>query len=200
MFKTCIKTAVYLAVALQLGCLNHKSTHTVDIVDEATSSNDSSSVSSKTGHTAAYHQNDHQPTNITGLSPQESLATMVVQDGFKMELVAHEPMVEEPVTISFDGNGRMYVAEMLTYMQDLDGTGQMEASSRIKRLEDTDNDGVMDKSTVFAENLLLPRMILPLEDGKVVVRETNTFDFLLLEDTDGDGVADKRSTIYEGGF
>ncbi|WAJ71878.1 PVC-type heme-binding CxxCH protein [Catenovulum adriaticum] len=199
MFKTCIKTAVYLAVALQLGCLNHKSTHTVDIVDEATSSNDSSSVSSKTGHTAAYHQNDHQPTNITGLSPQESLATMVVQDGFKMELVAHEPMVEEPVTISFDGNGRMYVAEMLTYMQDLDGTGQMEASSRIKRLEDTDNDGVMDKSTVFAENLLLPRMILPLEDGKVVVRETNTFDFLLLEDTDGDGVADKRSTIYEGG-
>ncbi|EWH10736.1 cytochrome c-containing protein [Catenovulum agarivorans DS-2] len=136
---------------------------------------------------------------ITALSPTESLATMQIQDGYKMELVAHEPMVEEPVLLSFDGKGRMYVAEMLTYMQDIDGTGQMKPVSRIKRLEDTDNDGVMDKATVFADKLLLPRMILPLQDGKILARETNTFDLLLLEDTDGDGVADKRTTVYKGG-
>ncbi|MER2490387.1 DUF7133 domain-containing protein [Catenovulum sediminis] len=136
---------------------------------------------------------------IKPLSPQESLATMVVQDGYAMQLVTHEPYVEEPVLLSFDGNGRMYVAEMLTYMLDIDGSKQMEPVSRIKRLEDTDNDGVVDSYTVFAENLLLPRMILPLQDGKIIVRETNTFDLLLLEDLDGDGVSDKRTTIFAGG-
>lgn len=136
---------------------------------------------------------------LIALSPDESLATMQIQDGYKMELVAHEPMVEEPVLLSFDGQGRMYVAEMLTYMQDIDGTGQMKPVSRIKRLEDTDNDGVMDKATIFADELLLPRMILPLQDGKILARETNTFDLLLLEDLNGDGVADKRTTVYKGG-
>ncbi|MDN4501128.1 discoidin domain-containing protein [Alteromonadaceae bacterium BrNp21-10] len=145
------------------------------------------------------HHNEHHDEQIEGLPPLDSLATMVVQDGFKMELVAHEPMVEEPVLLAFDGNGRMYVAEMLTYMQDADGNGQMNPVSRIKRLEDTNNDGVMDSYTIFAENLLLPRMILPLGDGKIIARETNTFDLLLLEDLDGDGVAEKRSTIYKGG-
>ncbi|WP_232824648.1 DUF7133 domain-containing protein [Algibacillus agarilyticus] len=155
------------------------------------------------GHSAAYHKDDHKheqnPNHIKGLSPQDSLATMVLQDGYTMELVAHEPMVEEPVVATFDGNGRMYVAEMLTYMQNVDGKGQMKPVSRIKRLEDTNNDGVMDKYTIFADNLLLPRMILPLEDGKILARETNTFDLLLLEDTDGDGVSDKRTTVFKGG-
>lgn len=136
---------------------------------------------------------------VIALSPEQSLATMVVQDGFKMELVAHEPMVEEPVLLSFDANGRMYVAEMLTYMQDADGSGQLKATSRIKRLEDTNNDGVMDSATIFADNLLLPRMILPLADGQIIVRETNTLDLLLIEDTNGDGVSDTRKTIFEGG-
>ncbi|KMT64083.1 hypothetical protein XM47_16250 [Catenovulum maritimum] len=136
---------------------------------------------------------------IKPLSPQASLASMQLQDGYTMELVAHEPMVEEPVLLSFDGKGRMYVAEMLTYMQDLDGTGQMKPVSRIKRLEDTNNDGVMDKASIFADKLVLPRMILPLQDGKILARETNTLDLLLLEDTNGDGVSDKRTTVYQGG-
>lgn len=145
------------------------------------------------------HANSKQPISIKALSPKDSLATMVLQDGFTMELVASEPMIEEPVLLSFDGNGRMYVAEMLTYMQNAEGHGQMEAISRIKRLEDTNNDGIADKVTIFADKLLLPRMILPLQDGKILVRETNTHDLLLLEDVDGDGIAEKRSTLYEGG-
>lgn len=132
-------------------------------------------------------------------SPEDSLAAVVTQDGYRLELVASEPMVEEPVLFEFDGNGRMYVAEMLTYMQDADRTGTMKATSRIKRLEDTDGDGVMDTYTIFADGLLLPRMILSLEDGRILVRETNTLDLLLIEDTDGDGVSDRRSVFYEGG-
>ncbi|MDQ8182929.1 discoidin domain-containing protein [Pelagicoccus sp. SDUM812005] len=136
---------------------------------------------------------------VKPMEAEDSLASMVVQDGYRLELVASEPMVEEPVLFEFDGNGRMYVAEMLTYMQDADRTGTMQSTSRIKRLEDLDGDGVMDTFTIFADNLLLPRMILTLEDGRILVRETNTLDLLLIEDTDGDGVADKRSVFYKGG-
>lgn len=136
---------------------------------------------------------------IQPMSPEDSLASMVVQDGYYMELAAAEPMIEEPVLFTFDGDGRLYVAEMLTYMQDADGSDKFEPVSRIKRLEDLDNDGVFDSFTVFANGLLLPRMIQTLDDGRILVRETNTFDLLLLEDTDGDGVADSRETVYVGG-
>lgn len=136
---------------------------------------------------------------VQPLSPQESLKTMTVQDGYVMELVAAEPIVEEPVLLAYDGNGRMYVAEMLTYMLDVDGSGQLVPTSRIKRLSDTDGDGVMDAFTIFADNLLLPRMIQPVGDGQILVRETNTLDLLLISDTDADGVADTRQVVYQGG-
>jgi mono/diheme cytochrome c family protein len=136
---------------------------------------------------------------VKPLSPEESLKTMVLQDGYAMEIVAAEPLIEEPVTMAFDGNGRIYVAEMLTYMQDADSTGTFKSVSRIKRLEDKDGDGLFESFSVFADNLLLPRMILTLDDGRIIVRETNTLDLLLLSDTNGDGVADKRETIYQGG-
>ena len=136
---------------------------------------------------------------ILPLSPEESLQTMVIQDGYSMEIVAAEPLIEEPVTMTFDGNGRIYVAEMLTYMQDADSSGTLKSTSRIKRLEDKDGDGLFESFTVFADNLLLPRMILTLDEGRIIVRETNTLDLLLLTDTNSDGVADLRETIYQGG-
>ena len=136
---------------------------------------------------------------VLPMPPEESLKTMFLQDGYSMEIVAAEPLIEEPVTFAFDGNGRIYVAEMLTYMQDADGTGTFKSVSRIKRLEDKDGDGIFESFTVFADQLLLPRMISTLNDGRIVVRETNTLDLLLLTDTDGDGVSDKRETIYQGG-
>jgi len=136
---------------------------------------------------------------VLPMSPEESLKTMFLQDGYSMEIVAAEPLIEEPVTFAFDGNGRLYVAEMLTYMQDADSTGTFKSVSRIKRLEDKDGDGVFESFSIFADQLLLPRMISTLDDGRILVRETNTLDLLLLTDTDGDGVADKRETIFEGG-
>ncbi|MBU2869438.1 discoidin domain-containing protein [Colwellia sp. E2M01] len=169
------------------------------MVESTSSTQQSGKKSAKTLEKKHEHQHGHNFQQVVGLSPKESHAAIVVQDGFKTELVAHEPMVEEPVLMTFDGKGRMYVAEMLTYMQDADGSGQMEPLSRIKRLEDTNNDGVADSFTIFADNLLLPRMVLALEDGKILVRETNTFDLLLIEDLDGDGISDKRTTIFKGG-
>lgn len=128
-------------------------------------------------------------------TPEESMKEIYVPKGYRLELVASEPMIKEPVTIAWDGNGRMYVAEMLTYMQDADASGEQEPISRISLLEDTDGDGKMDKSSVFIDSLLLPRMIQPVGD-ELLVNETNTIDIYSYKDTDGDGKADQKKLLY----
>ena len=109
-----------------------------------------------------------------------------------------EPHIEEPVACAFDGNGALYVVEMRTYMQDADATGEQEPRSRISRHEDTDGDGKYDKHSVFIDNLLLPRMVLPLDD-RIMVGVTNTLDLWTYRDTDQDGVADEKVKVYDGG-
>ena len=139
-----------------------------------------------------------EPYRVPMLSPEDALAKFRLPEGYYLEIVATEPMIEEPVTCAFDGNGRLYVAEMRTYMQDIDGRDQFRPISRVLRLEDTNGDGKMDRSSVFVDGLVLPRMILPLDD-RVVIRETNTLDLYVYRDTDGDGVADEKKLWHEGG-
>ncbi|WPP49183.1 DUF7133 domain-containing protein [Catalinimonas niigatensis] len=135
--------------------------------------------------------------NPTGkyLSPQESMEKIYLPEGYRLELVASEPMIKEPVAIMWDGNAKMYVAEMLTYMQDADANGEQEPRSRISLLEDTNNDGKMDKSSVFIDNLLLPRMLQCI-NNELLVNETNTIDIYSYKDTDGDGKADQKQLVY----
>ncbi|WP_158861300.1 DUF7133 domain-containing protein [Lunatibacter salilacus] len=130
------------------------------------------------------------------LSPFESLKTIRIPEGYELELVASEPMISEPVAIAWDGNGRMYVAQMETYMQTVDAEGQDEARSRIMLLEDTNNDGKMDKSSVFLDSLRLPRMLLTVGE-EVFVNETNTFDIYAYKDTNGDGKADQKRAVFQ---
>ena len=132
------------------------------------------------------------------LPPEAAIAGMELPAGYHLELVLAEPDVEEPVLAVFDGNGRMYVAEMRTYMLDADGTDKFEPVSRVSLHEDTTGDGHYDRHTVFADNLLLPRMVLPLKNS-VIIGETNTLDLYEYTDTDGDGVADEKSLWFEGG-
>ncbi len=132
------------------------------------------------------------------LSVEESIKTMQVQDGYRVVPVLTEPIIHEPAAIAWDGNGRMYVVEMRTYMQDIDGKDQLAPTSRVSRHEDTDGDGIYDKHTIFADNLSLPRMVLPLLD-RVIIRETNTLDLKSYQDTDGDGVADRIEMWHKGG-
>jgi mono/diheme cytochrome c family protein/glucose/arabinose dehydrogenase len=134
----------------------------------------------------------------TPLSPEETLKTFHIEDGYRMELVLSEPDIKEPVVAVFDGNGRMFVAEMRTYMQDIDGKKQLDPVSRVSMHEDTNGDGTYDRHTVFIDKLSLPRMILPLDD-RLIVCETNTLDFYSYRDTDGDGVADEKKLFYAGG-
>lgn len=126
------------------------------------------------------------------LSPAEAIKTFKLPPGFKIELVAAEPMVEEPIAMAFDPDGRAYVCELRAYMPDMEGTGELEPIGRIKRLEDTDNDGVFDKSTIFMDKLSIPRAVGFMGDGVLVSEPPNLY---LAKDTNGDGVADTKTTI-----
>ena len=132
------------------------------------------------------------------LTPSEQLATFRLPPGYRMELVVADPIIKEPVAIAFDGNGRLFVAEMRSFMQDLEGTGQRERTGRISMHWSSKGDGVFDQHSVFVDGLVLPRMILPLDDA-VLVGETDSNDLHLYRDTNGDGVADQKTLWFSGG-
>lgn len=132
------------------------------------------------------------------LSPAEEAKTFHLPPGYRLELVASEPMVVEPVLCVFDADSALFVAEMRSYVQDADGKGTMEPVSRILKLTDADGDGVMDRATVFADQLVLPRMVLPLDD-RVLVMGTNDGILWSYRDADGDGKADGRDKVFEYG-
>ncbi len=132
------------------------------------------------------------------LTPAEEAKKFVMQDGYRLELVLSDPIIKEPVLTVFDGNGRMYVAEMRSYMQDIDGNNEHNRNSRISLHWSSKSNGVYDKHTVFVDGLLLPRMVLPLTDG-ILVNETDSDDIWLYRDTKGAGVADKKELFYAGG-
>ncbi len=134
------------------------------------------------------------------LSAEEQRAKFVfAEPGYGLELVLGEPDIKEPVVAAFDGNGRMFVAEMRTYMQDIDGSKSHEKTSRVSLHWSSKGDGRFDRHSVFIDNMLLPRMILPLGKGELLVNETDTQDIHLYRDTDGDGVADEKKLWFQGG-
>ena len=86
--------------------------------------------------------------------PADALSTFRVAPGFRLELVAHEPDVVDPVQMAFDEHGRLYVVEMRWYQSETRGDLMFdERIGRIRLLEDTDGDGRFDKSTIFADRL-----------------------------------------------
>ncbi|WP_159467054.1 c-type cytochrome [Dyadobacter sp. 3J3] len=129
------------------------------------------------------------------LTPEQSLKTFKLPKGYHLELVASEPMIHEPVAVAWDGNARMYVAELNTYMQDVEGTNEHAPTSRVMLLEDINNDGKMDKSSVFIDKMLLPRMLLCV-GRELLVNETDTYNIYSYKDTNGDGVADTKRPVY----
>ncbi|MSU48426.1 MAG: c-type cytochrome [Opitutus sp.] len=124
------------------------------------------------------------------VAPANALATIETRRDVKLELVAAEPLVMNPIAMSFDEDGRLYVVEMLDYPE-----AKMRPAGRIRRLEDTDGDGKYDRATVFAEGLGWPSGIFCYAGGVFVAA---TPDLLYLRDVDGDGKADVREVIFTG--
>src|SRR3954469_2053510 len=127
------------------------------------------------------------------LSPAQSLAAIKVVDGLTVELVAAEPLVMDPIDVSWGPDGRMWVVEMADYPLGVDGAGK--PGGRIRFLESTRHDGHYDKSTLFAEGLRFPTSVRPWRKGVLV---TAIPDILYLEDTDGDGRADRTEKVFIG--
>ncbi|TKK68676.1 c-type cytochrome [Ilyomonas limi] len=123
------------------------------------------------------------------IKPEKAIATFQLEPGFKIELVASEPLVADPVDMEIDEYGRMYVVEMHGYPLDKSGIGD------IKILSDADGDGRMDKSVVFADKLVLPFGIMRWKKGLLVADAPN---ILYFEDTNGDNKADIRDTVLTG--
>ncbi|WP_425615336.1 PVC-type heme-binding CxxCH protein [Anatilimnocola sp. NA78] len=124
------------------------------------------------------------------LSPSEALGSFEIVPGFRLEQVAAEPLVCDPVALAFDENSRLFVVEMRGYSEN-----QSEKLSCIRLLEDADGDGKFDKSTIFADQLNWPTAIHCWKGGVFVA---DAPDLLYLKDTNGDGVADERKVVLTG--
>ncbi len=132
------------------------------------------------------------PTLSPPLSAEESIKTIKVPNGFHVELVASDPMVQDPVAVTFDERGRMFVAEMRGFMPDVNGTGEDQPVARISMLEDTDGDGRMDKASVFIDKLVMPRALAWADGGLLYAANGK---LVHARDRDGDGHADESEVI-----
>jgi mono/diheme cytochrome c family protein/glucose/arabinose dehydrogenase len=135
---------------------------------------------------------------VIPLSANEELKTFILKPGYKMEPVLSEPQIREPAAIQFDGNGRMYVLELRSYMQDIDASGELFATSRISRWEDKDNDGIYETGVVFLDSLVFPRFVVPFGPNTILSMESNEDHVYKYTDTNNDGKADKKELFATG--
>lgn len=135
----------------------------------------------------------HAPATTPALSPGEAQKKFTVPEGFQVRLFASEPDVINPVAMTWDDRGRLWVVELYEYP--LGAPKGTKPRDRVVILEDTDGDGRADKRTVFADGLNLATAILCGYGGVFVGQAPDLYFF---EDTDGDDVADKKTTVLTG--
>lgn len=126
------------------------------------------------------------------LSPEEEARTFQVAPGYRVELVAAEPLVGHPVAAVFGPDGRLWVVEMKGYMTDLDGSKEDQPQGRVVVLSDPDEHGRFRRSAVFLDGLTLPRAIALHRDGILVGEPPNLW---FARDRDGDGQADEKVLV-----
>lgn len=131
--------------------------------------------------------------SVPARSPAEAEASFETLGGFRMQLVAHEPDVVDPVAACFDENGGMYVCEMIDYpYRPKEGETPL---GRVRYLEDTDDDGRYDRSSVFADHIVWPTGVVCWQGGVYVAAAP---DLWYLKDTDGDRRADQKQKVLTG--
>jgi len=126
-------------------------------------------------------------------SPEESLATLRTHSDLEIQLVAAEPLVEDPVALDFGPDGRLWVAEMPDYGRGVNE--EFSGAGRVKFLEDTNGDGRSDRAVVFLEGLRFPTDVKVWRDGVLVCDAPN---ILFAADRDGDGKAEVKEVVTSG--
>jgi len=155
------------------------------------------------------------------LSPAESAKQFRLPPGFRMKLLAAEPLITEPSGVCWDERGRLFVCELHGYnlegqydIEELNKTGQLDLVVRriqadekakqkakadtygtVKLLLDRDGDGCMDDAIVWADRLPPCYGLVPARGGIIVACAT---DILFFKDADGDGKPDVRETLFTG--
>ena len=135
------------------------------------------------------------------LSPEDASKSFRMQNGFRMELLAAEPLVTDPVAMQYDENGLAYVIEMNDYPytdKSLDEAWAEQKSApigKVRVLEDVDGDGKFDRSTIFADQISWPTGLAFWKGGVYV---SATPDIWYFKDTDGDHKADIKRKVFTG--
>ncbi|HEX4635797.1 MAG TPA: HEAT repeat domain-containing protein, partial [Rhizomicrobium sp.] len=137
-----------------------------------------------------------QPKFPPSLSPAQELKTFHMAPGYQVQLVASEPLVQDPIVAEFDGDGRLWVVEMQGYAVGQKMVNEEEPVGDVAILEDTDGDGVYDKRTVFQDKLILPRALKILDHGCALIGEPP--NLVKSCDTNGDLKADTKEVIKDG--
>ncbi|HEY5913316.1 MAG TPA: PVC-type heme-binding CxxCH protein [Verrucomicrobiae bacterium] len=131
-------------------------------------------------------------TRAASAAGTNGLSSFRVEPGFRIEVVAAEPLVASPIAIAFDEGGKMYVAETPQGL----GAGEVaRASGRIRLLQDPDERGEYRSSIVLAENVVSPSALACYSGGVFVA---SGGDVLYLKDSTGDGLADVRKIVLSG--
>lgn len=126
-------------------------------------------------------------------SAQQAASALQVREGYRIDLIASEPLITDPVSARLDRRGRLWVVEMPDYPSGpLDGNPP---SGRIKILEDRDQDGTFDEATIFADQLVFATGVQPYRDGAIV---TLSGRIVFMQDLDNDGTADQTTVWFKG--
>ncbi len=128
-----------------------------------------------------------------GKSAEAALRSIRVRPGFRVELAACEPLVNDPIAFDWGADGSLWVVEMGDYPLGVDGKGKPGGS--VRRLVDLDGDGRYDRATTFLDGLSFPTGVTPVRNGVIV---TCAPDIFYAEDRDGDGKADYREPLFSG--
>jgi putative membrane-bound dehydrogenase-like protein len=138
-------------------------------------------------------QDDDLARELPRIKPLEVEAarkSFRLRPGFRLELVASEPLIADPVSVCYDADGRLYVVEMRGYPY-----LETKPSGQVVRLEDGDGDGRFETRTVFLDGLSWPTGIVPYDGGVFVAAAP---EIVYAKDTSGDGVADLKRVMFTG--
>jgi mono/diheme cytochrome c family protein len=129
-------------------------------------------------------------------TPEEEMKTFFLPPGYRVELVASEPLVQDPILIDWDADGRLWVIEMPGYMPEINPAADRERqpTGRIVVLDDTNQDGAMDRRTVFLDGLVLPRALKVLDRGVLIAEPPNLW---LVADANRDLVPEGKTLVTD---